>query len=41
MSGVDGHGEWMERGVLWLKDLGRRLQHALIRESVYGDTVVC
>ena len=41
MSGVDGHSEWMERGVLWLKDLGRRLQHALIRESVYGDTVVC
>ena len=41
MSGVDGHGEWMKQVALWLKGLGRRLQHALIRESVYGDTVVC
>ena len=40
MSGVDGHGEWMKQVALWLKGLGRRLQHALIRESVYGDTVV-
>ena len=41
MSGVDGQHEWMGRIASWTKEMTSRLRQSMMRQSMYGDTVVC